>query len=225
MQADAPLIEEIISRVLKALGTTSGDSLRATPASDNAGQPGRKEASIAAQIVTWDVLDRLAETVREIRVAPKAIFTPSGRDYIRQHSLTVIRETAMAAKGERPRWQVIVCKATTQVTAALDGLRSAGLEFERCLLGEPREAAGHATNVLCRAEAAGVIVFSDQPELVACLANRNERVRGTALGQRQALDRIRKSLRPNLLAVDPSSQSQFELRQLVQSIITTIAPR
>src|SRR5262249_30219778 len=118
------------------------------------------------------------------------------------------------------RWQVIVSRSNPTLMAALDSLLVTGIELEQRLAGDAKEAALTATSVVCRAEAAGAIVLSDQPEVVACLANRHETARAAPVSDVRALDRVLSSLQPNIVVIDPTNKNQFELRQLMKTIVT-----
>lgn len=220
MSSDAALIEEIVGRVLKQLGTAAVAARPATaaPTPVSVAVP---DVSITAHVVTGEILEGLEGSVRTIRVGPKAILTPSACDWIRQRGLTVSRETKVATKAAGSRWIVIVSHSTPQVTGAVEALRSSGMMVESRLSGSAQESAGQATAALCRGEAPGIVVLADQPELVACLANRNERIRAAVVHNVQSFDRVRTRFQPNLLAIDPVHQSLFELRQLLKSIITS----
>jgi hypothetical protein len=81
------------------------------------------------------------------------------------------------------KWKIIVVRTTRNLTAALDdAARWPGVAWQRELAGCDIDAAERATSALCRADAEGSIVFTSQPEVVACRANRNSKVRGAVVG-------------------------------------------
>jgi hypothetical protein len=96
-------------------------------------------------------------------------------------------------------------------------LQQYGINCDLRLSGLPAEAAVQATSAVCRGDADKVVVFTDEPELVACLANRNERIRAAAIVDAAALARTQRELKPNVLALDPSNRSVHELRTLLKA--------
>jgi hypothetical protein len=98
----------------------------------------------------------------------------------------------------------------------------------RELAGCDVDAADRAVSTLCRAEAEGVVVFTNRPEAVACRANRNSKVRGAAAENVARIRSIQRSIGANLLCIDPSDRSQFDLRNLLRETIageTPVAPK
>lgn len=224
MHADAGLIDEIVQRVLSELRT---GVTAARPATN--GKPPKESAAnaspsaivaIEAQVVTAEVLAQRPPGASRVRVRRRSILTPSARDFIRAHGLIVEHDTETIATPRRLGWSVIVSRATANVEHALEALR-ADIEFDRQLAGEPREAVDAAVGPLCRGEFAGAVVVTNEPELVACLANRNERIRAAVVRDAALVERLRISLQPDLLAIDPEGKSQFELKQLIRTIIAT----
>jgi hypothetical protein len=224
MSTEAMLIDEIVARVLRELGTGAiavsaprAPALSTAVPSAVASPPA--EIALAGAVITQETLRQQAGNTRRIRVAARAILTPTARDYIRERGLDVIRDAASSEAPAAPSCQVIVTSALPQVAAALKGLRSAGFHLDERLLGSAEEAATQGTNALCRAEAELVVVLTGEPEKVACLANRNGAVRGAPVRDGAALPALRASLQPNLLAIDPAGKSQFDLKQLLKSLL------
>lgn len=221
MHADAALIDQIVARVLRELGTAGGraPSPPASPIPAKAPVEPRLVA-IEAAVVTQELLEKTIGTETRVRILPRAILTPSARDFVRHRGLTVIRQAQAVAAKPVAAWHVLITKAVPQIQQTLDALQTAGIPYERHLLGQTAEAATQATSLLCRGEAAGVIALTDEPELLACLTNRNERVRAAVLRDVGGLDRMQRSLKPNLLAIDPVNRSSFELRQLLKAVMS-----
>ncbi|MSR58856.1 MAG: hypothetical protein EXS05_14595 [Planctomycetaceae bacterium] len=220
MHAEAPLIDEIVRRVLSQLGTGSLPAREALPTI-----PSPAAASgvvmIETPIVTQGVIEQSIGAATRVRVLPRAIVTPSARDFIRQRGIEIIRESAPDHPPGQVRGIVFVTAAPPQVAAAIESLRADGIYCEKQLLGTAAEAAGEATSALCRGETAVVAIVTGEPELAACLANRNARIRATPLSSLPALAAIRATFNPNLFAINPAGKSQFELRQLLKEILRT----
>ncbi len=215
-------VDLIVQRVVAQLGP----GVVAAPATASAPQvpvgaaAPLPSAQISEQVVTQALLAEAINGSNQIRVGPKAILTPSARDFVKQRNIKIIRETA-AGKPSAQRWQVIVTKANPSITAAVAALPELGVTADLRLTGLPAEAATQATSALCRGEAAQVVVFSDQPELVACLANRNDKIRAAAATNPAAVDRVRTSMQANLIAIDPGTKNTFELKTLLKAFASS----
>src|SRR5262249_18470756 len=131
----------------------------------------------------------------------------------------VVRESSQAPVHAQ-RCQVIVSTSSPHVGPALDALRQEGLVRDQKLSGTPAEAAALATGALCRGEADLAILLTDQPELAACLANRNGQVRAASAADVPSVERVRKSMQANLLSVDVTGRSVSELKSMLKAFVT-----
>ena len=209
------IVQRVVAQLApQAVATLLATSARTDPAE---GSSSPLAVQISDLVITQALLSGAVNGSRQVRISPKAILTPSARDYVNQQGIKIVRETA-AAKSVAPiRWQVIVSKSNPQIAGAVESLPQLGVAVDLRLSGLPAEAATQATSALCRGEAAQVVVFTDQPELVACLANRNERVRAAAAANVAAVERVRISMQANLIAIDPASRNTYELKSLLKA--------
>lgn len=176
------------------------------------------EVTILERVITAEVLLRDLRGARRVVIAPKALLTPTAQDVIRSRRLEIVRQSAApraASATPRRRWLIVVGQALPGVTAAVGAWRNAGGLLETTLVGTAAEAAARAISAICRGEADEVLVISTQPESVACLANRNEAVRGVVLVDAAAVSRLRESLRPNVWVVDATPRGNFDLASLL----------
>ncbi|MFN9198869.1 MAG: hypothetical protein ACK5WR_12440 [Planctomycetaceae bacterium] len=175
------------------------------------------EVLISERVITAEVLLRDLRGARRVVIAPKALLTPTANDVIRTRRLEVVRQSAQAAASTtvRRRWVILVGQSLPAVTAAVGAWRTAGGRLETALVGTAAEAAARAISAICRGEADEVLVIAAQPESVACLANRNEAVRGVVLVESAAVARLRESLRPNVWVVDAAPRGGFDLSSLL----------
>ena len=217
MSAETTLIDEIVQRVLSELGTAPG---AAPPQLAALSDTTASVVAFDAAVVTREMLEKGAGSATRIRLRAGAIVTPAARDFLREREIETAAETAAAPSraATASPVRVLLTTSTPRLTAALATSRSAGVIDQSRIAGTPAEAASEATALLCRSEAQRVVVFSDEPELVACLANRNERIRAAALPSTTALDRLLASLKPNLFAVSPADRSEFETTRLLKAI-------
>jgi hypothetical protein len=209
MNVTSEQFELIVQRVLERLGTPAPSPSNAAPAVVAPPAP-----AIAEQVVTQALLTGAVIGSKSVRIGARAILTPSARDFVRNNGIEIIRESTAVGSTAYDRWQIIVTSATPQIeiAAAVEGLKQHGISCDLRLLGLPAEAAAQAVSAICRGEAKRVVVLTNQPELVACLANRNDRVRAAALIDAPAVERVQKDLNANVLAIDPLGMSLHELK-------------
>jgi hypothetical protein len=206
-------VELIVQRVLEHLGTPAPGA----PAADAPASAAPQGFRISAQVVTQALLAESVNGSTTVRIGPKAIVTPSALDFVRQRGIEIVRESAVAIAKTAVRRQVIVTTSHSNIAPAVESLKQYGIVCDLRISGRPAEAAAQAISAVCRGDAEKVVVFTAEPELVACLANRNERIRAAAIGDAAALERTQRELKPNVLSLDPSNKSVHELRTLLKA--------
>jgi hypothetical protein len=206
--------EEIVRQVLVKVGTQMSSSGAAPPAALTATTDGVK---LAGQVITQALLAEAPRGAGPVRIGTKAILTPSARDFVKQHGIKIVRESAASASQSTTHWQAIVSRSSPHIAEAVASLKSVGIVCALRLLGQPQEAADAATSAVCRGEAAKIVIFTDHPEQVACLANRNAAIRAAAAGDVAGIERARHDLTANVLAIDPTNKSVHELKSLLKA--------
>jgi hypothetical protein len=210
-------VELIVQRVLEHLGSPApGTPTAASPAVAPA-VPAPQGFRISAQVVTQALLAESINGSTTVRIGPKAIVTPSALDFVRQRGIAIVRESSAPIAKIAARWQVIVTTPHSNIAPAVESLKQYGIVCDLRLSGYPAEAAAQAISAICRGEADKIVIFTAEPELVACLANRNERIRAAAIGDAGALARTQRELKPNMLSLDPSNKSVHEIRTLLKA--------
>jgi hypothetical protein len=151
-----------------------------------------------------------------VRIGRKSVLTPSARDWLATRKISWARLTGKSAAGSASsaHWQLVL----TTMTPALTTLRPSLTSWKSDLLGTPKEAAEYATRAICTGEADGVLGLCGSAETVACLANRNPKLRATALSNSADLPALVDQLGPNFLVVNPRGKSFMELKNLVRAI-------
>ena len=220
-------VEQIVQQVIRQFSGSTGagavaPSTATATVAASAPQPTAPQApagvKISHRVITHNVLAEEAGGAKVVRIDAKAIITPSAHDYLRQQSIQIVRETATAsAPAKGIRWLVLVSKSTPAVKAIAESLPSLQVTAQSRLVGVAAEAAVESISALCRGEVQQVVVFTEQPELVACLANRNDRVRGASSADVVAIERIRQHLQANLLALDPAHKGIHELKAILKA--------
>jgi hypothetical protein len=211
-------VDLIVQRVLEHLDTPGSAAPAATGSAGHALDSAAPNwVQLSEAVVTQALLAEAIKGAIQVRIGPKAILTPSARDFVRHRGIEVIREPSSLAASVSLRWQIIATVSTTAIAAVVEGLKMCGIAAGSRLLGLPAEAASQAIGAVCRGEAARVVVFTSEPELVACLSNRNDRVRAANVADSAAAERVQRTLNPNLIAIDPSGKGVHELKALLKA--------
>lgn len=166
-------------------------------------------------IITAELLNSRIKGASRVRIAPRAIVTPSARDFLRTRGIEPIRARVAAEDKPVVRWQAVISQTSPHLDGLLKNLQASGQTWCRQLVGTPAEAAKQAVSAICRGEAAGVVAFADQPELVACLVNRHAAIRAAVVSTVPQIVSVKRELGANVLVIRPQQKSFFELRNLV----------
>lgn len=178
---------------------------------------------LASAVITADMLASAVKPGQSLRIGRTTILTPSARDWLNSNRMAWSRQERTTATkesgGNKTRWQVVLQTVTPTVKALQDGLRrtSDGLKIQ--LVGQADEAATVATNLICTAERDGVVIFTEQAELIACHANRNEKVRAAVMQNSKQWEQVMKSLSANVVCINPIGRSFVELRNLLRDCV------
>lgn len=235
MMMDEALIERIVDGVLERMRTPPSPVRAASSESKN-GQSypqsgrssrGNSELILNEPVITGDLLEQRLDGHRRIRLAPKAVLTPSARDVVKWQDVSVVQGSSTESPtSAKPRWLAIVLTASSIVQSAAEDLsRSSEVAWDRELVGDVREAAEKAVGELCRGAVAGVVVFAEAAEAVACLANRHRSVRAAVVNDLDSVERVKQSLGANLFVVNPQRTSYFELRNLLRATVSDECPK
>ncbi len=171
-------------------------------------------------VITADLLAAKAKGQRVVEVGTKAIVTPSAKDWLRQHKVELKRIVLSSpVLSVRPKRMAIVQTGGAAVERVIEDARRAGVSnWRRELVGPAEDAAKLAISAICRGEAVSVVVFSNQPDKVACLANRNEDVRAVAVFSVADVERVQAALSCNVFVISVGSRSSVELTRQLRSI-------
>ncbi|MFO0916999.1 MAG: hypothetical protein U0872_01630 [Planctomycetaceae bacterium] len=216
--ADNHLIEQIVANVLAEL--QPAPAVRAAVAPSSPPLPAPKSETQVVEldlpVITADLLAERVRPAQSVRIGRRSILTPSARDWLGSRKVSWSRVNGSATSGTAlsARWQLIL----TTVTPAVSSLRQSLIGWKTELLGTPREAADYGIRVICTGEADGVLTVCGAAETVACLANRNPKLRAAVLSSTAELSTLVKQLGPNLLAINPQGKSFVELRNLFRSV-------
>jgi hypothetical protein len=234
------LIDEIVSNVLAQLQPAPARPVAAPvmdePAPQTATLPEPKSTAIEVTeaVITADLLAGAVRGARSITIGVRSILTPSARDWLNTRKISWNRggaEVSAALAGpavgnsssssQRSRWQLLLQTVTPNVRALHESLKRQPDGWKLDLVGAPNEAATLAARLISTAEADGVVVLTEYAEIIACRANRNERVRAAVIVDRKQLELTRQHLGVNLVCINPHGRTFIELRNLLRDCATS----
>lgn len=227
---DQAFIEQIVSKVLAQL-----QPVPARPEiNDTRPEPAKPTIlELTAPIITADLLAGTVKPGQAVKFGRKSIVTPSARDWLNSTKTTWSRQSLHAEsnksiaggnKSQAARWQLMIQTVTPNVRALQDSLKRQPEGWQVELMGQPMEAVKLASAALSTAERDGIVVISDFAELVACLSNRNERIRAAVVADRKQLELTFQHLGANLVCVNPTGKTFMELRNLLRDC-AAVVPR
>jgi len=230
---DSSTIDRIVAGVLTQLGS-DGTSMREATGIQSSEDKVQDSAAAAVtlpdRIVTAGVLDGLGGGVAAVSVGPKAIVTPAAWDVAKERGLQIRRHSgspsldgrqapthsALNSQPSTPHSLLIIVHHSDSLGRLWDDLRGT---WRREFLGCPDDAAKLAIAELARGGVLQVVIAAEQTHRAACLANRHERVKATAVRDPLEVKQIRQQIRANVWCLNPRDKSWFELRQLFKSLI------
>jgi hypothetical protein len=230
-QIDDTLIDSIVAGVLDRLRGPSAPT-PAPPSPKTNGShppvaaPKQKPARVTSnpvvlseRVITEAILEEKLSGANAVRFSPKAVLTPTARDYLRINDIEWAYSTKAAtdrrASGGNGPIAALIVRTTPAVERVLADLLP-GARTE--LLGCPDDAAKLAIGEIVRGGFARAVIFAEQAHRAACLANRHEAVKAVAVRDAADVATIRKQLRANVWCLDPTSRGYFELRNVIRAI-------
>ena len=224
---DSTAVDQIVANVLKQLSAgverrvTRDERREVTPA-------GSRLSSLVStlfdRVITGDLLAEKAKGATQIVIPDKAILTPTAHDFLKVSQAQLIRASAAGAKAGATKsdtgitsWKLITVTSTPAV-ARLTG--ELGTGWSREILGCPDDAASLAISAICRGEAGGVVILAKQHFRAACRANRHDKVRAVPVTSPAEVHAAREQLRLNVIAIDPTHRSYFELKNTFTAFTT-----
>ena len=211
------LIEQIVAEVMRRLMPTAASA----PASSetNNGQ----STQLTDSVITADVLAEKVVGRSNVVVGERAIVTPSARDWLRHNKVELIHGTTAAGATDSVEvnsGKLVITHAASQTIDRVleDAARPATGGWNRKCVQTVDEAAKKAIGELRRESSRVIVVLTSEPEIVACLANRNEKVKAAVVADAAAVARVKSGLDGNVFVVNPAGRSFFELRNILRRV-------
>ncbi|MFI4851176.1 MAG: hypothetical protein ACIAZJ_18840 [Gimesia chilikensis] len=225
MQISEELVNQVVADVLSTLSRQG--QVTQTAGSGMAQVRNSSSVILSEKVITADLLAEKAKGQTVIGVTAGAILTPSAKDYLREHKVEIQRATAAASTKAKQggTWQAIVLSRAGVVEQALTNIeQQTGASWSQELAGSLDEAVQGAVSSLCRADAAGVVLFVSAAEKAACLANRNQKICAAAIQDVNHLRTVVSQMSPNLVCINPEQKSFIELRNLMKAFVSAGTP-
>ena len=179
---------------------------------------------LTVPVITADILEQSVRAGQTVRIGRNSILTPSARDWLNSKRTSWTRQDKSVGGvggGQRAKWQVILQTVTPTVRSLQDGLRRLADGWKIEIVGQPLEAAVLATSLISTAECEGVVIFTEQAELIACKANRNDRVRAAVMQNPKQWEQVMRTLSANVVCISPIGRTFIELRNLLRDCAGT----
>ena len=169
-------------------------------------------AVVDSRVITEELLEGLDSDSHSISIPAGAVITPSGRDYIRRHGMTVqsLRNGAATAGTRGHVW--IVGKAASVTSAA----QSAGWAVS--------QASGNfdaAKQVAQSGSDVRHVCCSSQPSIIACLLNRKTNRRSAVVTESTCISELCNEMNPDTVCLSPVGWSVTGLRRLLNRLSET----
>lgn len=152
---------------------------------------------------------------RELVVGPKVVITPLAQEEIRRLGLTLSRQES---SGKLP------CvlglgqdRSYGEVQSALGALAREGFLFQGPFKPDvPLQLARSCGERIAKGEWQRAALFTSEPELTACAANKLQGLRAASVASIAQAKRAFATLGANLLVVEMPGRTVFEVRQVLQ---------
>ena len=179
----------------------------------------KNELRIDARVVSLAELDGRLEGVTQITVCNLAVLTPAARDLLRQKKISVgyrieqkstaaIRHTLSIGLAETRFEPTLLVRMLSESGTAVEQIARSGLASVTDELCDLAAKSGH----LC-------LLLTGQTAASVCLANRQRGVRAVLGVNVKSVSEAVSAIGANVLIVDSSGRSAFELRQMVREFI------
>lgn len=224
---DSTVIDQIVSEVLTQLRQRAGSNSSTGQNGQQTGhsKPQREGVELTDAVITAETLKKKAEPGGIVHISPKAILTPSARDYLRELKVQVVqgtRNTVSQQKSSKHQGVVVASHLPSVVQTFLDELKkqhSSSWKVE--IESGTSPVIERARSIICRGESSQVLIFVKQPHRVACSVNRNSQCRAAVVHRGGDVQTVRNEMGANILCIDLEQPSYMELRKIFRAVTET----
>jgi hypothetical protein len=222
MTIDADYIDQIVQNVMREMKSrVTVPAVASAPMATSQTKPATAteaptSLTIAAKVVSEDILVAARAAGRTIVLQAGAIITPSGKDYIRKNGVTVagsaLNKPATVSTGS---FIVVGNNATCQSAASTAGWKTAAVSNEHDAALAASQTLKNGITVTCGGE----------PSVVACLLNRNPDVRAAVITKATNLITLTTVMSPQVVCLDSSGWSFGDVLKLLRSLSAANRPQ
>ena len=214
-------IERIVRKIIQRLevpqsaGDGAGTETRMPPEP----KPDNSRLPLSGRVVTLASLDGRLAGVRQVIVAKGTVVTPAARDELRKKKIKLeFSDNNHRANVSAGGILVGVVEGSYDAAAVVGAISAEAGQVQRidgsCWIEVTRE----MTETITRETKCGVLVTCRATAAV-CLANRGPTIRAAlGVGRASVKDAV-ETIGANLLVVDPTSNSLYELRGMVREFV------
>ncbi len=206
----AVLVERVVAEVMKRLMTT--------PAARNENSQVEKSSlTLMDAVITEGLLVEKAGGLTQVAVGAKSVVTPAAKDWLRRNNVEWRRLALSSQLPTRQATQLVIAASelvsVKQAVSEIQRVRVADWKSQSC---QANEAAAVAAAAIGNGEIKRVVVIADAAEVVACQANRTESVRAAVVASVCDIERVQKTLNPNVFVIAPGSKGAFEIIRMIR---------
>ncbi len=169
---------------------------------------------LTTKVVSAAELDGRLAGVSQIVVPRGAVFTPAARDEIKKYKITISSAVETVATAAGVVLHVAAAATTYNAQAFWQALIADGIRVETTVTAELLAAIEVLASAADQGHAA--LLVTEQAATALCLANRKRNVRAALGNSRAAVDAAVAEIGANVLVLDPSGRSVFEMKQAVR---------
>ena len=170
--------------------------------------------TLSTKVVSATELEGRLSGVKRLVVPRGAVFTPAARDEIRKHGVTIASAVEMSKVASGTVLHVAAAATAYNAQPLWQSLLADNIQVETTVSSE----LPGAIEVLAGAAAGGriALLVTEQVASALCLANRYRNVRAALGSNVAAVANAVAEVGPNLLVVDPTGHSVFEMKQSIR---------
>jgi hypothetical protein len=202
-------VEQIVRAVLAELRSGHAPAKITTPQGAS-----NTQLTLTSKVVSFRELEGRLTGITQLVVPRGAVFTPTARDELRKYKVTVASAVSPAKTAGGTTLHVASAGTTYNAAPIWQSLVADGVHIESTVAAELTS----AISVLGDAAGKGgtALLVTEQVATALCLANRNRFVRAAIGNSTSAVDAAVAEIGPNLLVIDPTGRSVFDVKQTIR---------
>ncbi len=172
----------------------------------------------SGRVLAEEDLRRNLKGQRRLIVSAATVVTPSATEELQRRAVEVVREKQEISDT---KWGYAVDRAYPAVAAALQALGREGIGAQPLTSSkevEPSLWSKELAESLSRGDFKALAVFTQDPGLFCCIANKVRAVRAVGIATIGQAARAKSSLGANLLAIEMPGRTFYEILQILRSL-------